>query len=158
MVFIEYEKEDNMKLANEIIETITNNKILFENLTEKEWSAKPYNSKWSKKEILGHLIDSAVNNLRRFIVTLYQQNDKIVYHQDEWVNLQNYQGTDVGELIQLWIGLNRQLARVVSSIPADKLKLTCDTGKDEIILHTLEFLMDDYLRHLRHHLSQIEKC
>ncbi len=44
-------------------------------------------TKWSKKELIGHLIDSAQNNIRRFIVAQYEENPAIIYKQDEWVLL-----------------------------------------------------------------------
>lgn len=146
-----------MEQARQLIRIVNEYESVFKNLTEAEWSAKPDSRKWSKKEILGHLIDSALNNLRRFIVTQYRPNDNIVYEQDEWVKLQNYQQADVNELIQLWKGLNNQIARVIRLIPQEKLENTCDTGKDQAELHTLAFLIEDYITHLRHHLSQIEK-
>jgi DinB superfamily len=145
-----------MKNEEQLLEIVNESDSTFNNLTEAEWSAKPNESKWSKKEILGHLIDSASNNLRRFIVTQYRQNDKIVYFQDDWVKLQNYQESDINELILIWKALNRQIARVISIIPEEKLKNTCDTGKNSTELHNLEFLIHDYLVHLRHHIEQIE--
>lgn len=120
-----------------------------------DWSKKPSPTKWSKKEILGHLCDSAFNNMRRFIVTQYQQNDKIFYLQDDWVRIQDYQNTDVNNLITLWKLLNNQIAIIVESIPDYLLQNTCDTSKDEQQLYTLEFLMNDYVDHMNHHLSQI---
>jgi DinB superfamily len=146
-----------MKQEKLLLKTVEECDSIFAKLTETEWSAKPNENKWSKKEILGHLIDSASNNLRRFIVSQYQQNDKIFYLQDDWVKLQNYHGTDVSELITIWKGLNRQIARTISIIPEEKLKNTCDTGKKSTELHTLEFLIDDYLVHLKHHIEQIKK-
>src|SRR5215212_6756460 len=143
-----------MKQANQITQIVDRYEAAFKNLTEAKWSAKPNKNKWSKKEILGHLLDSALNNLRRFIVTQYQQNDKIIYQQDEWVKLQTYQEADINEVILIWKGLNRQIARVISIIPADKLKNSCDTGKNGEELQTLEFLIEDYISHLKHHLSQ----
>ena len=124
-------------------------------IPEEEWNRKPAPHKWSKKEILGHLVDSALTNLRRFIVTQYQPGEKIVYHQDEWVALQHYAEADREALATLWVALNRQIARVIERIPAEKLLLTCDTGKEAPELHSLQFLVDDYLVHLQHHLAQI---
>src|SRR6185436_12071230 len=63
----------------------------FKQFSEEEWAAKPDPKKWSKKEILGHLVDSAQNNIRRFIVGQYENNPQIVYNQDQWVAMQVYQ-------------------------------------------------------------------
>src|SRR5688572_27029542 len=70
-------------------------------LPEQVVSKKPSPNKWSKKEILGHLVDSAQNNLRRFIVAQYEDNPKIVYRQDDWVRTNNYQNAVFEDLINL---------------------------------------------------------
>lgn len=127
----------------------------FGGITASEWSAKSKPEKWSKKEILGHLIDSALNNHRRFVVTQYAQNENIVYYQDEWVASQHYQDTDTEELIELWVLLNRQIARVLENMPESVWENQCNTGKNEAELHTLEWLAADYVSHLEHHTSQI---
>jgi hypothetical protein len=129
----------------------------FTQITEEAWSHKPSPTQWSKREILGHLIDSAQNNLRRFVVTQYQQNDNIVYYQDEWVVYQNYQQTPTEEVIDLWKLINLHICRVIDNIPAEKLQYTCNTGKQSVELHTLDFLISDYIVHLNHHLEQIIK-
>lgn len=127
----------------------------FTALPESEWVAKPNPAKWSKKEVLGHLIDSALNNHRRFIVTQYAQNHRIVYYQDQWVFFQGYQQADTQELIALWRLLNLQIVRVLEIMPEHVYLHTCDTGKDGADLHTLEWLAMDYVEHLKHHLEQI---
>jgi hypothetical protein len=144
-----------MSIANDIEEAIAAGYASFSAISDNEWNQKPTAKKWSKKEILGHLIDSAQNNLRRFIVSQHEPDDKIYYHQDEWVRCQNYQSADISELQQLWLLINKQLVRTVRNIPASALKNTCDTGKEAIELHTLEFLIEDYHAHMLHHLKQI---
>lgn len=129
--------------------------LRFETLTEKEWSYKPRPEKWSKKEILGHLCDSAMSNIRRFVVTQYQQNQKIVYDPDEWVACQGYQQAAASEVIAFWKLLNLQAARTMELIPAEKLARTCDTGQESEALNSLAFLVDDYIVHMEHHLRQI---
>ncbi len=141
----------------EIEQLVESALIKFESITEAQWENKPSPSRWSRKEELGHLVDSAQNNLRRLIVTQYQPNDRIVYHQNEWVASQGYQQADLQEIIQLWVLLNRQLARVAQNMPAEKWRLTCNTGKNQPEQHSLQFLLEDYVRHLRHHLLQIEQ-
>jgi hypothetical protein len=119
-----------------------------------DWETK-LPGKWSKKEIIGHLIDSAQINLQRFVRCTYGQNFKLVYAQDEWVAAAHYQDADIKEVLDLWILLNRQIIRVLSDYPADKLKTTCDTGKEAISLHSVEWLAADYVVHMRHHLNQV---
>jgi hypothetical protein len=56
-------------------------------LDENEFSFKPAENKWSKKEILGHLIDSASNNHQRFVRAQFEEHANIFYHQNEWVEI-----------------------------------------------------------------------
>ncbi len=110
--------------------------------------------KWVKKEILGHLIDSASNNHQRFVRAQFE--DPFVgpgYDQDVWVALQQYGNRPWTELLDIWIALNRQVAQAMESVPSDRLKTRCIIGKNEPA--TLEWWMKDYLTHMRHHLSQI---
>lgn len=144
-----------MQQANELSDIIQQSVKAFEQIPENTWVAKPDASKWSNQEILGHLIDSACNNMRRLVVSQFEQNQKMIYHQDHWIAAQNYQQADYQELIDLWRLLNRQMVRVMNNIPESKLQNTCDTGKGTVAYHTLEFLMTDYVSHLKHHLNQI---
>lgn len=116
---------------------------------------KPGPEKWSKKEILGHLVDSAINNLQRLIKIQYEPGIKIVYDQDHWVKIQNYQELEKESVVELWHSMNQQFIRIIKSFPPEKLKLEMDTGKDEVELHSAEFLITDYLKHMEHHLMQI---
>lgn len=116
---------------------------------------KPAPGKWSKQEILGHLIDSAVNNLKRFTDTQYFQQPYTVsrYNQDELVVVNRYQQLPWEHLLQLWSILNKQIVYVVSNIPADKLTYTVIIPSGES--KTLEWLAIDYVEHMEHHLKQI---
>ena len=127
----------------------------FIQMPESEWAAKPDPAKWSKKEVLGHLIDSALNNHRRFVVGQYAQGQNIVYAQDQWVASQNYQQAHTPELIALWQLLNLQIVRILENMPADAYQHVCDTGKNGPELHTLEWLAEDYVAHMRHHFLKL---
>jgi len=120
-----------------------------------DWETKASPDKWSKKEILGHLIDSGQNNIRRLIVGQYSQNEKIRYEQNEWVKYNEYQHVPIDELINQWYYTNKQYERICNTIPASSLDNTCDTGKNNAELVTLRFLIDDYWGHQVHHLNQI---
>lgn len=127
----------------------------FQTISEDEWNYKNTPEKWSKKEIIGHLCDSAFTNIRRFVVTQYKENENIVYDQNIWVKAQNYQNVPVSELIDLWKALNYQIVHVVENIPDEALQRTCDTTKTELQRFTLEFIIKDYVDHLQHHLKAI---
>ncbi|MCT3661567.1 DinB family protein [Elizabethkingia anophelis] len=127
----------------------------FETISEDEWAYKNSPEKWSRKEILGHLCDSAFTNIRRFVVTQYKENENIVYDQDEWVKAQNYQNIPTAEVINLWKSLNYQIVHIVENMPDEVLQRTCDTSKTTPEILTLEVLIKGYIDHLHHHLKNI---
>ncbi|MDR6922716.1 DinB family protein [Chryseobacterium sp. 2987] len=140
----------------QILKNIVESELLrFKNISEEEWSHKISPEKWSKKEILGHLCDSALTNIRRFVVTQYKENDNIVYDQDFWVKAQNYQNIPTDEIISLWKFLNWQIVHTVENIPDEALKRTCDTTKTTPQVFTLEYIIQDYIDHLKYHLKAI---
>jgi hypothetical protein len=117
-------------------------------------AVKPAPGKWSNKEILGHLVDSAANNHQRFVrLQLTGRIDLPGYDGDEWVRVQRYQDRPWREIIDLWQMYNTQLAEVIRHVDPKALQNVWHTpdGKDL----DLEFLMRDYVVHLRHHLDQI---
>lgn len=120
-----------------------------------DWAYKVDPAKWSKKEIIGHLIDSAQINLQRFVRCTYEDGFKLTYEQVEWVRAQHYQEADIAELLGLWRLLNLQIIRVLINYPANTLLAECDNSKIAVSMHSIEWLAEDYLEHLRHHLKQI---
>ncbi len=119
-------------------------------INEEQFSIKPSPVKWSKKEIIGHLIDSAQNNIRRFVVAQYEDDPFIIYNQDKWVAINNYQQMDLTLIIQLWYLLNKQIISILENTPADIAQRTCNNGN----VHTIEWLAEDYIKHLKHHIHQ----
>lgn len=110
--------------------------------------------KWTRKEILGHLIDSAVNNHQRFVRA--QLSDIYVgpgYDQEAWVSLHHYRERAWSDLVELWAALNRHVGIVIENVPPGKLQTPCFIGEQK--QSTLEWWMRDYLRHVKHHLDQI---
>jgi hypothetical protein len=110
---------------------------------------------WCARQILGHLIDSACNNHRRFV--LGQSSDPVKYdsyEQEAWVARQHYDKVPWRELVTLWTAYNRHLAHVMSCVPDDVAAREgiAPEGDGRV---TLAFLMEDYVRHLRHHVEQI---
>src|SRR3954466_15761461 len=114
--------------------------ILSRDIDAIDWATKPAPDKWSKKQIIGHLIDSAQVNLQRFIRCTYEENFKLTYEQDEWVSVQHYQEMNMADLLQLWKLLNLQITRVLDNYPADRWQAQCDSNKNGISLHTVEWL------------------
>lgn len=115
---------------------------------------KETSNTWSKKEILGHLIDSAANNHQRFIrASCNSAADFPIYNQDEWVRIQWYNDSSWEELVELWFAYNRHLSDLIERIPNDAKSSPCNIGKEGPV--TLEFVVKDYLRHLQHHLKNI---
>ena len=110
--------------------------------------------KWSRKQILGHLIDSASNNHQRFVrASLDGDLNFPGYAQEGWVDLQGYAERPWARIVGLWTEYNRQLLHIVERIPADRLAASCVVGGKAPV--TLEFLVRDYVRHLEHHLDQV---
>ncbi len=124
---------------------------LLNKLEEKDFSFKPNPEKWSKKEILGHLIDSATNNHQRFIRAQFQEVPTIVYDQNNWNKYSHYSNMDSKHVISFWEIYNRHLLKIVKAIPSENLERECQTESRV----TLEWLIDDYVKHLEHHLRQI---
>jgi hypothetical protein len=123
-------------------------------LDEVTVSQRPAPGKWSKKEILGHLVDSAANNHQRFVrLQMNASIDLPGYDGDEWVRIQRYQERPWIEIIDLWQNYNTQLASLIRHVDSAALGHVwhMPDGKDA----DLEFIMRDYVLHLRHHLEQI---
>ncbi|HEX6576171.1 MAG TPA: DinB family protein [Gemmatimonadaceae bacterium] len=135
-------------------------------ITDEKASQPPFAGKWSPKEVVGHLIDSASNNHARFVRA--QLNDEMVfprYDQDAWVKSQRYNERAWMELVSLWRAYNTHIAWVIEGIAQDRLSLPRSTHNlDEIAWNTvprdkpvtLEYFIRDYLGHMKHHLSQIK--
>ena len=142
-------------LAQKLDEVINefNNSSLIQEL---DWDHQPGIGKWSAKQIIGHLIDSANINIQRFMRSIYEEGFKICYHQNEWVEHQHYDKADTREVIQLWTLMNRQIVRILENYPPDRLHIRSDTARDQPEIMTLEEIAEDYIVHLLHHLEQIK--
>ncbi|HKR04262.1 MAG TPA: DinB family protein [Bacteroidia bacterium] len=121
--------------------------------SEEVFSRKPAPAKWSKKEVIGHLTDSAANNIQRFVRMQYENVPFIIYAQNEWVDLQDYRNKNSSEIIQLWELLNRHIVHILKNVPEKNFLLLCKTNEPEPV--TLLWLAEDYVKHLEHHLKQI---
>ena len=126
---------------------------LLHNISETEYSFKSTPEKWSKKEILGHLIDSATNNHHRFIRAQFEDTPKISYDQNKWNKFSYYQQIKTGQLIGFWTSYNLQLLDLIKLIHTSTLSRLCNTGGENNV--TIEWLFNDYVSHLEYHLKQI---
>lgn len=128
---------------------------IFQRVDESRTVRRPEPGKWCAREILGHLVDSACNNHRRFVVG--QGEGPLAfdgYDQDTWVRRQRYAEVPFRDIVALWCAYNRHLAHVIASAPAETLARAgrAPDGTRDV---TVGFLMEDYARHLRHHLEQL---
>jgi hypothetical protein len=115
---------------------------------------KPTPSSWSPKEELGHLLDSAANNHQRIVRA--QLEDKLAlpgYEQNRWVAVNGYQRRDWKELIEVWQALNRQLLAAAESVPEAAWSHTLTIAGSQPM--TLQFVFEDYVAHMLHHLQHI---
>lgn len=124
-------------------------------LSEYDLVTRPQPNKWSKKEILGHLCDSALTNLQRFVRSQYEdQPYKVLkYAQNQWVEYMDYQNLPIDHILNLWVSLNNQIVKVIVKIPENKLQNSCEFGEGQTV--TLEWIIKDYIDHMEHHLKQI---
>ena len=153
------------QFLREFRDTIVSATARLRDMPEAQSGEKSSPDDWSAKETIGHLIDSAANNHQRFVRA--QFTDDLVfpgYVQDQWVSSQNYRDESWSEVIQLWSSYNLHLVHVASAISEDVLtKPRSPHTLDQIAFNlvdkndpaTLEYLIRDYLDHLRHHLNQI---
>jgi hypothetical protein len=110
---------------------------------------------WTVREVLGHLIDSACNNHRRFVIGALPQTSRFdAYEQDEWVARQRYRDEPWSDIVALWLAYNRHLAHVMHGTSVEDAARTAiaPDGSGPV---SVGFLMHDYVVHLRHHLGQI---
>lgn len=109
---------------------------------------------WSLKEVVGHLLDSAINNHLRFALAVLNGGyTGPEYDGDAWVRLHGYARIPFATLLEYWRSSNELLANLVERIPDTALNATCRIGDNQPV--TLRFLIEDYLDHLDHHVTQI---
>lgn len=123
--------------------------------TELELRQIPAPGRWCKKEALGHLIDSATNNYRRFVLaqTATPPLQLLPYDQDAWVRVAAYQHFSSTELLTLWTSYNRLICHLIAQTPASTLANECLSLNSNPV--TLGWLIGDYVLHLEHHVRQI---
>jgi nitroreductase len=123
-------------------------------ISEEDAAVKPEPDKWSSKEELGHLIDSAVNNHRRLVLGQIEVNPALPsYDGNRWVKVHEYQAHLWSDLIRSWEFFNKWLLDFAERVPQSGWSLTISVGASQGL--TLEFIINDYVRHLLEHLAHI---
>jgi hypothetical protein len=143
-----------MQSTTKLAEILRKASLLLSDIAEEDAAKPGANGKWSKKQELGHLVDSASNNHQRIVRAQLEADLSLPgYDGDRWVALHNYQSMDWKEIIERWRIMNQHLLRAASAISpqAAERQLTVGGGKPI----TLGFLVTDYVDHLLHHLRHI---
>jgi hypothetical protein len=124
---------------------------------EEELRRKPAPNKWSKKELLGHLVDSAANNHHRFIKIQFLPAPYFVegYAQNDWVRVQKYSEKDTEQLLNLWKVYNEHIVFIMQNTPDENLEIKLNPEDAFENADNLFHLMKDYVDHMDHHLKQI---
>ena len=142
------------KIASEIRVSVDAAHGSLVNMSIDEVERRDTPDSWSKKQILGHLIDSAANNHQRFVRACSDQAmDFPPYDQEDWARVQSCNEADWGNLVNLWTSYNRHLCHLFERIPEAAYSNACNIGQPEPV--TLEFVVGDYLRHMKHHLGDL---
>lgn len=141
-------------ISNHLTDVIESARPRLLALDETSTSSHLKPGKWSPKEIVGHLIDSAANNHQRFVRAQLGATDLQPYRyaQDQWVGVQRYQSADWNSLVSLWYFYNAHLAHLIANLKEEFLDNQLDVWDEPA---TLRFVAEDYVRHLKHHLDQI---
>jgi DinB superfamily len=122
--------------------------------SEAESEQRPSLERWTRKEVLGHLIDSATNNHQRFVWgQIAAGQDFPGYDQEQWVRIQNYQAARWYDLIDLWRAYNTHLLHVAGCMSKEGQRAPCRVGGGKEVI--LAGLFVDYVDHLEHHLRKM---
>lgn len=145
------------KVIDRLQKHITEVPAKFLKYPEAELISKPAPNKWSKKELLGHLVDSATNNHHRFVKIQFLPSPFFVegYAQNDWVRIQNYNEKDTQQLVELWRIYNEHIIFILQHTPEENLNININAEDAFENADTLFSLMKDYVEHMDHHLRQI---
>ena len=148
---------DELSVSEKIREAISAAKSELIKISPELAAKKSKPDSWSKKEILGHLIDSAANNHHRFVRAQFEKEPLVLvpYEQDDWNRTQKYNEIDTKFLVEFWRLYNLHILWIISNFPEEKLGLKCKSIDEREMAETVFLLMKDYVDHMDHHLNQI---
>jgi len=145
---------ETVALSAELLRVVNSAEQILRRVSAEESKVPILAGGWSRRQVMGHLIDSASNNHQRFVrASLADSLEFPAYDQNGWARVQCAEEADWFLLVALWANYNRYLTHVIAHLPLAKLEVPIRIGQSEPV--TLRFLANDYLRHLVHHLGQI---
>jgi len=145
---------DTVALGIEVLHSVNSAEEILRRVSAEESRVPILPGGWSRRQLLGHLIDSASNNHQRFVRASLQDSLEFPgYDQNGWAQVQATEEADWALLVTLWANYNRYLAHVIAHLPPAKLEVPIRIGENEPV--TLRYVAEDYLRHMVHHLGQI---
>jgi hypothetical protein len=147
-------KPEMKEIARQIRSFISTVQPRLYRMNHEKMGFKPSPHGWPEKEILGHLIDSVANNHQRYAEAVNNVIEQFpAYIRNEWVQIQRYNEISCSFLVTLFSAYNVHLSQAIECIPVDAQSSPCSIGKGEPV--ALEFVVKDYLRHLKYHIKDI---
>lgn len=150
---------EHLQICKELGKHISAWEIKLLSLPESTITKRKNSQNRSIRQIVGHMVDSATNNTHRIIHMHYQKNPvqfpdyANLGNNDRWIAIQNYQEEDWGELVRLWVAVNRHMVHLIGQVDQSKLDQYWTSALKEKI--TLREMISDYPRHFRLHLNEI---
>ena len=143
---------DPVDLAEQLAVTLRDAVPWLVTLSNADASVPEREGKWCAKEVVGHLIDSANNNLGRIIRMQIAPEHMPGYAQESWVRIQHYREREWAEVLALWFALNEHIVWTIRHIDPRTLANQATVARSPI---TLGFLIEDYIAHMQHHLRNL---
>ncbi|NYF78223.1 DinB family protein [Granulicella arctica] len=150
---------DPVELGIRLAELVAETMVWLEGVSGLRASVAPAEGKWSAKETMGHLVDSAVNNLQRIVRLEVALDSELEvraqgYEQDGWVRAQRYADKEWSQVLELWRTLNEHIGWTMRQVSREHLARICAFPDTQV---TMGFLMEDYIAHIEYHLRALRE-